>query len=54
MDIWDYYDGDLKYPNLGNFSYEKEIAKSNLRWTFEYLKENGKDKELEKIIAKDL
>ena len=53
MDIWDYYDGDLKYPNILNHTHEKEIAKTNLIWAFEYVLKHGRDKELESIIAKD-
>ena len=52
MDIWKYYDGDLKYPDLNKHSYEKELAKTNPKWAFEYTSEHGKDKELEPIIAK--
>ena len=29
MNLWNYYDGDLKYPDLNNHSHEKEIAKQN-------------------------
>ena len=52
MDLWKYYDGDLKYFNMFDFSHEKEIAKTNSKWAFEYTLEYGKDKELEPIIAK--
>ena len=52
MDLWNYYDGDLKYPDLNNHSHEKEIAKTNPKWAFEYASEHGRDKELEPIIAK--
>jgi hypothetical protein len=53
MDIWKYYDGDLKYPNVTMYSHEKEIAKANPKWAFDYVSKHGKDKELESIIAKD-
>ena len=52
MDIWKYYDGDLKYPELGNYSHEKDMAKTNPKWAFEHILKHGKDKELEPIIAK--
>ena len=53
MDLWKYYDGDLKYPNVTMYSHEKEIAKANLKWAFDYVSKHGKDKELESIIAKN-
>ena len=55
MDIWKYYDGDLKYPDLIKHTEEKEIAKTNPKWAYEYLYTNVNDKseELELIIAKD-
>ena len=53
MNLWQYYDGDLKYFNMFDYSYEKEIAKTNSKWAYEYTSEHGKDKELEPIIAKD-
>ena len=53
MNLWNYYDGDLKYPDLGNYSHEKDMLKTNPKWAFEYTSEHGKDKELEPIIAKD-
>ena len=55
MDIWKYYDGDLKYPDLIKHTEEKEIAKTNPKWAYEYLYTNANDKseELELIIAKD-
>jgi hypothetical protein len=53
MNIWKYYDGDLKYPNLDKHSTsEIEIAKTNPKWAFEYTKTHGKNKNLESIIAK--
>ena len=52
MNLWNYYDGDLKYFNMFDYSYEKEIAKTNSKWAYEYTSEHGKDKELEPIIAK--
>ena len=53
MDLWKYYDGDLKYPDLNSHSHEKEIAKTNPKWAYEYVSKHGKDEELEPIIAKD-
>ena len=52
MNLWNYYDGDLKYPDLNNHSHEIEIAKANPKWAFDYTKIHGKTKELESIIAK--
>ena len=52
MDIWKYYDGDLKYPDLNKHSHEKEIAKTNIKWAFDYVSKHGKDEDLEPIIAK--
>ena len=52
MDLWKYYDGKLKYPNVTMYSHEKEIAKANPKWAFDYVSKHGKDKELEPIIAK--
>ena len=52
MDIWKYYDGDLKYPDLNSHSHEKEIAKTNSKWAYEFVKKYGKDEELEPAIAK--
>ena len=51
MDLWKYYDGDLKYPNIINHSHEKEIAKTKSDWAYEYAKKHGKDEELEPIIS---
>ena len=52
MDLWKYYDGDLKYPNILNHSHEKEIAKTKPKWAFEYAySKQGKDEELEPIIS---
>ena len=53
MNIWKYYNGDLKYPNILNHSHEKEIAKAKPRWAYEYVSEHGIDEELEPSIAKD-
>ena len=53
MNLWNYYDGDLKYPNILNHSHEKEIAKTNPIWAFDYTSRHGKDEELEPIIAKN-
>ena len=56
MNLWNYYDGDLKYPDLNSHSHEKEIAKTNTKWAFEYVFEyvskHGKDEDLEPAIAK--
>ena len=52
MDIWKYYDGDLKYPNIFDHLHEKEIAKTNPKWAYEYVSKHGKDGELEPTIAK--
>ena len=53
MNLWNYYDGDLKYPDLNNHSHEKEIAKTNSKWAFEYISKHGKDEDLEPAIAKN-
>ena len=53
MNLWNYYDGDLKYPDLNNHSHKKEIAKTNPIWAFDYTSRHGKDEELEPIIAKN-
>ena len=53
MDLWKYYDGDLKYPDLNNHSHEIEIAKANPKWAFEYASKHGKDEDLEPAIAKN-
>ena len=52
MNLWKYYDGDLKYPDLINHSHEKEIAKTNTKWAYEYLQKHNDD-DLEKIIAEN-
>ena len=52
MNLWNYYDGDLKYPNILNHSHEKEIAKTNTIWAFDYVSKHGKDEDLEPAIAK--
>ena len=52
MNLWQYYDGDLKYPDLNNHSHEKEIAKTNPNWAIEYASKHGKDEDLEPAIAK--
>ena len=52
MNIWKYYDGDLKYPDLIKHTEEKEIAKTNPKWAYEHISKYGKDKKLEPIIAK--
>ena len=53
MNLWNYYDGDLKYPDLNNHSREIEIAKATPKWAYDYVERNGKNKDLEPIIAKD-
>ena len=53
MDLWKYYDGKLKYPNVTMYSHEIEIAKTKPKWAYEYVSKHGKDKELELIIARD-
>ena len=53
MDLWKYYDGKLKYPNVTMYSYEKEIAKTTPKMAYLYVKRNGKNEDLEPIIAKD-
>ena len=52
MNLWNYYDGDLKYSNVTMYSHEKEIAKANPKWAFDYVSKHGKDEDLEPIIAK--
>ena len=56
MDIWNYYDNNqnqLIYPNVLNHIHEKEIAKINRKWAYEYVKKYGKDEDLEPAIAKN-
>ena len=53
MDLWKYYNGNLKYPDLNSHSLEYEIAKTTPKWAYLYIKRNGKNKDLEPIIAKD-
>ena len=43
----------LKYNNILNHFHEKEIAKTNSKWAFEYVSKHGKDEDLEPIIAKN-
>jgi hypothetical protein len=52
MDLWKYYNGNLKYPNILDHLHEKEIVKTNPKWAFEYMLKHGKDEELEPVIAK--
>jgi hypothetical protein len=59
MNLWKYYNNksnQLKYPNvlkdILNHTHEKEIAKTNPKWAFEYALKHGKDEELEPVIAK--
>jgi hypothetical protein len=34
MNLWKYYNGNLKYPNVTMYSHEKEIAKATPKWAF--------------------
>ena len=59
MNLWNYYNNksnQLKYPNvlkdILNHTHEKEIAKTNPKWAFEYVSKHGKDEDLEPAIAK--
>ena len=55
MNLWNYYNNEsnqLKYPNVLNHIHEKEIAKTNLKWAYEYVSKHGKDEDLEPIITK--
>src|SRR5574343_446925 len=57
MNLWNYYNNksnQLKYPNIFVHTHEKEIAKTNPKWAFEYVSKHGKDEELEPAIAKNL
>ena len=45
MNIWKYYNGDLKYPDITKHKHEKEIAKSKPKWAFKYVLKHGKDEE---------
>ena len=51
MNIWKYYDGDLKYPNITDHFHEKEIAKTNAKTAYSYAVKHGKFPEGEKAIA---
>jgi prophage antirepressor-like protein len=53
MNLWKYYNGNLKYPNVTMYSLEYEIAKTTPKWAYLYVKRNGKNKDLEPTIAKD-
>ena len=56
MNLWNYYNNksnQLKYPNILNHLHEKEIAKTNIKWAYEFVKKYGKDEELEPAIAKN-
>ena len=56
MNLWKYYDNNqtqLIYPNVLNHIHEKEIAKTNPKWAFEFVKKYGKDEDLEPAIAKN-
>ena len=60
MNLWKYYNNksnQLKYPNvlkdILNHTHEKEIAKTNPNWAFEYASKHGKDEDLEPAIAKN-
>ena len=60
MDIWNYYDGDLKYPDIYKYKNKKDIAfaiaKFNPKNAYTFLKKYKTDKStkqlLESIIAK--
>ena len=52
MNLWNYYNGDLKYPDITKHSRKKEIAKAKPKWAFKYVSKHGEDKELEPAIAK--
>ena len=52
MNLWKYYDGDLKYPDITKYSHEKEIAKANPKWAYQYAMDYGKFPEGEAVIAK--
>ena len=57
MNLWKYYNNksnQLKYPNIFVHTHEKEIAKTNPKWAFEYVLKHGKDEDLEPIIAKSV
>jgi hypothetical protein len=56
MNLWNYYNNkqnQLKYPypNIFVHTHEKEIAKTNPKWAFDYVSKHGKDEELERIIS---
>ena len=41
MNLWNYYDNNqnqLIYPNVLNHIHEKEIAKTNIKWAYEFVK----------------
>ena len=61
MNLWNYYDGDLKYPDIYKYKNKKDIAlafaKFNPKKAYAFLKKYKTDKSttqlLELIIAKD-
>ena len=54
MNLWKYYDGDLKYPNITKQKHEKEIAMHSPRMAIEYVRKNGLPfPEGEAMIAKN-
>ena len=56
MDIWKYYDGDLKYPDIIDYFYDpnygKQLSIHNSKIAYEFASTNGKFIEGEPIIAK--
>ena len=56
MDIWKYYDGDLKYPDIIDYFYDtnhgKQLSIHNAKIAYEFASTNGKFIEGEPIIAK--
>ena len=56
MDIWNYYDGDLKYPDIIDYFYDpnygKQLSIHNSKIAYEFASTNGKFIEGEPIIAK--
>ena len=57
MDIWKYYDGDLKYPDIIDYFYDtnygKQLSIHNSKIAYEFASTNGKFIEGEPEIAKD-
>ena len=56
MDIWKYYDGDLKYPDIIDYFYDtnhgKQLSIHNAKIAYEFASTNGKFIEGEPAIAK--